>query len=113
MNISFYSTPYSKSVIAVFLICTCLSLTFSASALINSHNEPENTNNSIINNADQVDIYTVNKDAQTATETKSKKTDLHTQKRELSSFFKLGIAINIAMILTFAYWFIGQWRQQK
>ncbi|MDH5573219.1 MAG: hypothetical protein OEY89_15770 [Gammaproteobacteria bacterium] len=55
----------------------------------------------------------MNKDAQTATETKSKKTDLHTQKRELSSFFKLGIAINIAMILTFAYWFIGQWRQQK
>jgi len=33
-----------------------------------------------------------------------------TPRRKLSSFFKLGIAINIAMMLTFFWWARRQWR---
>ena len=59
--------------------------------------------------------HTVNSTVQkdTKTKTPSKEDSSHSPVRELSGFFKIGIAINIAMILTFAYWFVGQWRQQK
>jgi len=35
------------------------------------------------------------------------------RKRKLSAFFKIGIALNIIMMLSFAWWAIGQWRMIK
>lgn len=35
------------------------------------------------------------------------------EKRELSSFFIIGIGINFVMLLVFIYWAVGQWRQHK
>ena len=60
-------------------------------------------------------VNTVNSTVQKNSETRAANIQdtPHSPKRELSAFFKVGIAINIAMIITFAYWFVGQWRQQK
>ncbi|MDH5368383.1 MAG: hypothetical protein OEW99_00040 [Gammaproteobacteria bacterium] len=35
------------------------------------------------------------------------------ESREMSPFFKLGIAINIIMVLTFGWWFSKEWRRKK
>lgn len=35
------------------------------------------------------------------------------ESREMSPFFKLGIAINIVMILVFGWWFSKEWRRKK
>jgi len=48
-----------------------------------------------------------------AKNTHTKKKVLIDDSRELSAFFILGIAINIIMIIAFARWFAGQWRQSK
>jgi len=48
-----------------------------------------------------------------ARDTQTQKKVLTDDSRELSAFFILGIAINIIMIITFAWWFAGQWRQSK
>ena len=48
-----------------------------------------------------------------ARNTHNKKKVLIDDSRELSAFFILGIVINIIMIITFAWWFTGQWRQSK
>jgi len=41
--------------------------------------------------------------------------NLRPQKRErkLSGFFKIGIALNIIMMFSFAWWAAGQWRRKK
>ncbi len=41
--------------------------------------------------------------------------DLHPQPRErkLSAFFKIGIALNIIVMFSFAWWATGQWRMKK
>lgn len=44
------------------------------------------------------------------TENSERKKVLIEESREMSPFFKLGIAINIVMILVFGWWFAGQWR---
>ena len=48
-----------------------------------------------------------------AKNTQNRKKVIVDDSRELSAFFILGIAINIIMIITFAWWFTGQWRQSK
>ena len=45
--------------------------------------------------------------------TKNKKKILVKDSREMSPFFKLGIAINIVMILVFGWWFSKEWRRRK
>ena len=47
----------------------------------------------------------------TTTETIEIKKILIEDSREMSPFFKLGIAINIVMILLFGWWFSNQWRE--
>jgi len=50
------------------------------------------------------------------TVTEIKKNDkkiLIEKSREMSPFFKIGIAINILMIIFFAWWFSTQWRAKK
>jgi len=37
----------------------------------------------------------------------------HREPKELPVFFIIGIAINFAMMTTFAWWFIGEWRKTK
>jgi len=44
---------------------------------------------------------------------KNSKKILIEESREMSPFFKLGIAINIIMILVFAWWFRKEWRSKK
>ena len=44
---------------------------------------------------------------------KSDKKILIEESREMSPFFKLGIAINIIMILVFSWWFRKEWRSRK
>jgi len=36
-----------------------------------------------------------------------------TEPKELPVFFIIGIAINFAMMTTFAWWFVGEWRKTK
>lgn len=45
--------------------------------------------------------------------TKNAKKILIKESREMSPFFKLGIAINIVMILVFGWWFSKEWRRKK
>ena len=49
----------------------------------------------------------------TATDTTNRKNVLIEESREMSPFFKLGIAINIVMILVFGWWFSNQWRENN
>lgn len=49
----------------------------------------------------------------TATDNTNIKHVLIEESREMSPFFKLGIAINIVMILTFGWWFSKEWRRRK
>lgn len=44
---------------------------------------------------------------------KNAKKILIEESREMSPFFKLGIAINIVMILVFGWWFSKEWRRKK
>lgn len=95
----------------VLLLLTILSsvalITQAASAA-----EPEQVNSKTVYphktpSADQQD--------NTAT-TELKKNDrkiLIEESREMSPFFKIGIAINIIMIIFFAWWFSTQWRAKK
>ena len=45
--------------------------------------------------------------------TNNQKESQPNEKRELSSFFKIGIGLNIVMLMAFIYWAVGQWRQNK
>ena len=44
---------------------------------------------------------------------KNEKKILIEESREMSPFFKLGIAINIVMVIIFSWWFSTQWRAKK
>ena len=54
-----------------------------------------------------------NQETFTATDNTNIKHVLIEESREMSPFFKLGIAINIVMILTFGWWFSKEWRRRK
>lgn len=45
--------------------------------------------------------------------TKNTKKILVKESREMSPFFKIGIAINIVMILVFGWWSSKEWRRNK
>lgn len=44
---------------------------------------------------------------------KNNKKILIKESREMSPFFKLGIAINIIMVIVFGWWFRKEWRRKK
>ncbi|MCW9030772.1 MAG: hypothetical protein OQK58_04730 [Gammaproteobacteria bacterium] len=44
---------------------------------------------------------------------KNSKKILIEDSREMSPFFKLGIAINVVMVLVFGWWFSKEWRRRS
>lgn len=44
---------------------------------------------------------------------KNDKKILIEESRKMSTFFKIGIAINIIMVILFSWWFSTQWRAKK
>jgi len=63
----------------------------------------------------QTNTPTLQADKNAAHEQKipDRKTTLINDSRGLSAFFVLGIAINIIMAITFAWWFSSEWRKTK
>lgn len=102
--------PYQRnSFLQVLSICIMLAILFPGLPV---HAEPAYSKQAI---STATNNKTVTSDLNTphAKNTHTKKKVLIDDSRELSAFFILGIAINIIMIITFARWFAGQWRQSK
>ena len=103
---------------AIFITLTYLSMVVTTQALALDSSQTTHKSSNILN-ATNVEIkspeHPINSAVpnNTGAGVANHKDKSLSPKRELSAFFKIGIAINIAMILTFAYWFVGQWRQQK
>jgi len=105
MKKPFHSNPHlliqSMCVVVIFLGLSISSLSYS---------EPMS---STINFMANTKVEILPSDNQVINHTPERKHILIEESRGLSGFFILGIVINVIMIIVFAWWFIGQWRQSK
>ncbi len=72
------------------------------SALAQPESDADQTNSPVVKSAGMDKISQSDTDTQPGNEP-----------RELSVFFKIGIAINIVMMLLFAVWFVSEWKKQN
>ena len=94
--------------IFVSLIAVISAVSVQAESATNS--ESIHTSTNIINKHKSPDA---SREILTTTDHVNRKNVLIEESREMSPFFKLGIAINIIMILTFGWWFSKEWRRKK
>ncbi len=99
------SQQYLRLLVLISLSLMGYFLSFPAYSNPTSHLESRVEINAVANNKIPEEILTQKK-------TTHKKI-LIEDSRGLSAFFILGIAINIIMAITFAWWFTGEWRKSK
>jgi len=105
MKKSFHSSPH----LMIQILCVVV---FFLSLSISSPSYSEPTS-STINSMANTNVEIRPSDNQVRNNTPERKHILIEDSRGLSGFFILGIVINVIMIIVFAWWFVGQWRQSK